>query len=144
MKVSAKTEYACIAMLELAAHFGSGEPVRVRRIAERHGVPPRFLVQILLQLKGAGLVASVRGAAGGYQLIKPPAEVSLGQVMEIIDGAPDENGPGTAASPDSPAVKALMHAWQDVRNVQREMLAGITFADLLERVKSRNEQMYHI
>ena len=55
-------------------------------IAERHDVPPRFLVQILLQLKGAGLVASVRGAAGGYQLLKPPQEISLGQVMEVIDG----------------------------------------------------------
>ena len=68
MRVSAKTEYACIAMLELAAQYGSAEPVRIRRIAERHDVPPRFLVQILLQLKGAGLVASVRGAAGGYHL----------------------------------------------------------------------------
>lgn len=144
MKVSAKTEYACIAMLELAAHFGSTEPVRVRRIAERHGVPPRFLVQILLQLKGAGLVASVRGAAGGYNLIKPPREVSLGQVMEIIDGTSEENGSGTNASPDSPAVAVLQHAWQDVNNVQRTMLAGITFAELLERVKSRDEQMYHI
>ena len=66
MKVSAKTEYACIAMLELAAQYGSNEPVRIRKIAERHDVPPRFLVQILLQLKGAGLVSSVRGAAGGY------------------------------------------------------------------------------
>jgi len=79
MKVSAKTEYACIAMLELAAHYGTGQPVRVRRIAERHEVPARFLVQILLQLKGAGLVASVRGAAGGYQLLKPPEQVTLGQ-----------------------------------------------------------------
>ncbi len=92
MKVSAKTEYACIAMLELAAQYGSNEPVRIRRIAERHDVPPRFLVQILLQLKGAGLVASVRGAAGGYHLIKTPQEISLGQVMEVIEGSSEENG----------------------------------------------------
>ena len=51
MKISAKTEYACIAMLELSSRYGSGEPVRIRKIAERHNVPPRFLVQILLQLK---------------------------------------------------------------------------------------------
>src|SRR5437868_6117456 len=63
VKVSAKTEYACIAMLELAASYGSGEPVRIRKIASEHGVPSRFLVQILLQLKGAGLVNSTRGAA---------------------------------------------------------------------------------
>ena len=84
VKVSAKTEYACIAMLELAASYGSGEPVRIRRIADEHGIPSRFLVQILLQLKGAGLVASTRGAAGGYQLTRPPGEISLATVMNVI------------------------------------------------------------
>ena len=64
MIVSAKTEYACIAVLELAARHGRGEPVRIRDIADAHGIPSRFLVQILLQLKTAGLVQSVRGAAG--------------------------------------------------------------------------------
>ncbi len=144
MKISAKTEYACIAMLELAAQYGSGDPVRVRRIAERHAVPPRFLVQILLQLKGAGLVASVRGAAGGYQLIKPPQEVSLGQVMEVIEGSSEENGHTSSASPDSPAVKVLMQTWQDVNHVEHDMLNKITLAELLERVKSQDEQMYYI
>ncbi len=144
MRVSAKTEYACIAMLELAAQYGSNEPVRIRRIAERHDVPPRFLVQILLQLKGAGLVASVRGAAGGYHLIKPPQEISLGQVMEVIEGSPDENGQTSSASPDSPAVKVLMHAWNEVSVVQRKMLESITLADLLERAKAQDEQTYHI
>jgi len=77
MKISAKTEYACIAMIELAAQYGRGEPLRIRKIAERHHIPPRFLVQILLQLKGAGLGASTRGAAGGYHLLKSPEQVSL-------------------------------------------------------------------
>ena len=144
MKISAKTEYACIAMLELALHYGSGEPVRIRRIAERHDVPPRFLVQILLQLKGAGLVNSVRGAAGGYQLIKPPGEVSLGHIMEVIDGARDENGQTTSASPDSPAVKVLTQAWNEVTAVERKMLSDVTLADLLERARAQDEQMYHI
>ena len=105
MRVSAKTEYACIAMLELAAQYGSNEPVRIRKIAERHDVPPRFLVQILLQLKGAGLVASVRGAAGGYHLIKPPQEVSLGQVMEVIEGSSEENGQTSMPRPTPPPSK---------------------------------------
>src|SRR3954452_14365815 len=68
MRVSAKAEYACIAMLELAANYGDSQPVRVKSIADHHGIPQRFLVQILLQLKGAGYVTSTRGAAGGYQL----------------------------------------------------------------------------
>lgn len=144
MRISAKTDYACIAMLELASQYQSGEPVRIRRIAQRHGVPPRFLVQILLQLKGAGLVASVRGAAGGYQLLKPPREISLGQVMELIDGAPDQGSPASAASPDSPAVRVLQQAWKEVAAVERKMLGEITLADLLDRAKEQGEQTYHI
>ena len=136
MKISAKTEYACIAMLELAARYGSDEPIRIRKIAERHGVPPRFLVQILLQLKGAGLVASIRGAAGGYRLIKKPSEVSLGQVMEIIDGrSKGGRGKVCSGSPDSPAVKVLLQAWQEVDAVQRDMLQKMSLAGLLERMK---------
>lgn len=144
MKISAKTEYACIAMLELASQYGSGEPVRIRRIAERHDVPPRFLVQILLQLKGAGLVASVRGAAGGYHLIKPPQEVSLGQVMDVINGFAQKDDQPSNASPDSPVVKVLLQAWQEVTSVQREMLNSMTLAELLERAKEQDEQMYYI
>jgi Rrf2 family protein len=145
MKISAKTEYACIAMLELSSRFGAGEPVRIRKIAERHDVPPRFLVQILLQLKGAGLVASTRGAAGGYHLLRTPESVSLGEVMDVIEGSNNGNGHiHSSASPDSPAVKALMRAWKDVSNVEREMLNGISFAQLLERAREEDEQMYYI
>jgi Rrf2 family protein len=144
MKISAKTEYACIAMLELSARFGSGEPVRIRKIAERHDVPPRFLVQILLQLKGAGLVVSTRGALGGYHLVRPPDEVSLGEVMRVIEGGPKPDGQTSSASPDSPAVKALMHAWHEVETAEREMLNAISFAKLLERARSHDDRMYHI
>jgi Rrf2 family protein len=144
MRISAKTEYACIAMLELASQNKSGEPVRIRKIAERHGVPPRFLVQILLQLKGAGLVTSVRGAAGGYQLLSPPEEISLGRVMEVIDGRFEEDNQNTNASPDSPIVKVLTQTWQEVAATQCRMLEAITLTDLLERAKETDEQMYHI
>jgi Rrf2 family protein len=144
MKISAKTEYACVAMLELASRYGSGEPVRIRKIAERHDVPPRFLVQILLQLKGAGLVASTRGAAGGYNLIRPPEQVSLGEVMQVIEGTGNGNGQACSASPDSPAVKVLMKAWQDVAAKEREMLNGISFAELLDRARQEDGQMYYI
>jgi Rrf2 family protein len=142
MKVSAKTEYACIAMLELSASFGSGEPVRIRKIAEDHGVPSRFLVQILLQLKGAGYVNSTRGAAGGYELIKPPDEISLLEVMNVIEG-PEALSPPNATA-DSPAGKVLHSCWQDVARVEREMLESITFAELIERTRKQHENMYYI
>ena len=144
MKISAKTEYACIAMLELASQYGSGEPVRIRRIAERHHVPPRFLVQILLQLKGAGLVSSVRGAGGGYRLIRPPEEVSLGQVMDVVNSSSEDALVATSASPDSPAVKVLTRTWREVNAAEREMLAGVSLAELLERAKGQDDKMYYI
>jgi Rrf2 family protein len=131
-------------MLELAAQYGSGEPVRIHKIAQRHDVPQRFLVQILLQLKGAGLVASVRGASGGYNLIKPPKEISLGQVMEVIEGSTEGSGQAGSASSDSPVVRVLGRAWKEVADVQRKMLHRVTLADLVERLKAEQEQMYHI
>lgn len=142
MKVSAKTEYACIAMLELAATYGSGEPVRIRSIAEEHDIPPRFLVQILLQLKGAGLVNSTRGAAGGYHLLRPPGELTLGEVMAVIEG-PNEATMTSSASPHSIAAKTLLNVWNEISAVERQMLQKITFTELLDRCK-REESMYYI
>lgn len=142
MKVSAKTEYACIAMLELAANFGSGEPVRIGSIADEHDIPPRFLVQILLQLKGAGLVNSTRGAAGGYHLLRAPGELTLGEVMAVIEG-PAEATLTSSASPHSIAAKTLGQVWNDITAIEREMLQKVTFAELLDRCK-REESMYYI
>jgi Rrf2 family protein len=142
MKVSAKTEYACLAMLELATHYGSGEPVRIRTIADEHGIPARFLVQILLQLKGAGFVSSTRGASGGYQLVKPPEEVSLGEVMAVIEG--QETEVASNADSRSPTAQVLVQAWREVDQVEREALRSITFADLVGRIERRTENMFYI
>jgi len=145
MKISAKTEYACIAILELASCYETGGPVQVRKIAERHAVPSRFLVQIMLQLKAAGLVASTRGAAGGYRLAVPPEEITLGQVMDIIEGnQPSETGFALSGSPDSAAVRVLAQTWQEVQEKEKEMLSSITFAELLERARQYESQMYYI
>jgi Rrf2 family cysteine metabolism transcriptional repressor len=142
MKVSAKTEYACLAMLELAAHYGSNEPVRIRTIAEEHNIPSRFLVQILLQLKGAGFVASTRGAAGGYQLVKPPEDISLGEVMAVIEGQ-DSEVTSTGLT-NSGTARVLIDAWRQVSQVQHDALYAITFGDLVKRIKRRAENMFYI
>ena len=143
MKVSAKTEYACLAMLELAARYGSGEPVRIRTIADEHGIPSRFLVQILLQLKGAGFVSSTRGASGGYQLVKPPQTISLGEVMAVIEGQESET-PGNATVARTPTTRVLGEAWRQIAKVERDMLHAITFGDLVQKIKRNTENMYYI
>jgi Rrf2 family protein len=142
MKVSAKTEYACLAMLELAAHYGSGEPVRIRAIANEHDIPSRFLVQILLQLKGAGFVTSTRGASGGYQLVKPPQDVSLGEVMAVFE---DQEQPTNGSnSIHSASAQVLAEAWHDVAKARHDALYEITFGDLVARIHRQSENMFHI
>src|SRR6516164_3966560 len=122
MRVSAKAEYACVAMLELAASHGDPQPVRVKTIADSHGIPQRFLVQILLQLKGAGLVGSVRGASGGYQLARPPEEISLADIVNAIDRTPPpaQRRPSpkrrTPAAPtESAGARALQWVWREIQ-----------------------------
>ncbi|MBC8351029.1 MAG: Rrf2 family transcriptional regulator [Planctomycetes bacterium] len=142
MNISAKIEYACIAVLELAARYDRGKPVRIRDIAETNGIPSRFLVQILLQLKSAGIVGSTRGASGGYQLVKPPGEITLAEVMSVSDG--QSSKPVTSVERESGASRTLMASWQNVAEVQREMLEAVTFADLVERAAEQSDNMYYI
>jgi Rrf2 family protein len=142
MRISAKTEYACIAMLELTVAYGAGEPVRIRNIADAHGIPSRFLVQILLQLKGAGYVMSTRGASGGYQLAKPPDEITLGEVMQVIDGQDEVIRSSTSG--DSASARVLVAAWNEVAETEREMLHALTFTELASRQRKTAENMYYI
>ena len=142
MIVSAKTEYACIAMLELAARHGRGEPVRIREIADAHGIPSRFLVQILLQLKAAGLVHSIRGAAGGYQLAREPDEITLLDVMTVVDAQLGQSA--TSATRNTATTRVLHRTWKEVAAKERELLEEVTFAGLVERLKGAPEGMYYI
>ena len=128
MQLSAKAEYACLAMLELAARFGDPRPVRLLDIADKHRIPQRFLVQILLQLKGAGLVHSTRGASGGYQLARPPEEISLADILGIV-----ERIDPPLLSPDaSTPVIALHGVWQRIHQARLDLLTSTKLADLVE------------
>lgn len=129
-------------MLELAIQNDSGQPVQVRRIAEAHGIPSRFLVQILLQLKGAGLVASTRGVSGGYRLAKDPREITLGQVMNVIDG--DSDRLSSSASVETLVSRVLLATWQETSDGLRQKLDSVTFADLAEKARGPAETMYFI
>lgn len=129
-------------MLELATRHESGEPVRIREIADSHGIPSRFLVQILLQLKAAGLVNSTRGAAGGYQLAREPGEISLGEVMSVVDS--QSGAIRSYAEHPTKTAQLLLDRWQEVARQERDMLSDITFADLVMQLKEQGEGMYYI
>jgi Rrf2 family cysteine metabolism transcriptional repressor len=143
MRVSAKAEYACSAMLELAANWTEQRPVRVKAIADAHDIPQRFLVQILLQLKGAGLVESIRGASGGYQLARPPEEISLAAVINAIDrGSLPRLGP--IAPSRSPVVAAVRGVWHQLQVSEQRLLTELTLAELVRRAYQNHALSYQI
>ncbi len=156
MRVSAKAEYACVAMLQLAASAQGPQPVRIKSIADATGVPLRFLVQILLQLKTSGLVGSVRGAAGGYQLARSPEAISLASIINAIDDqtrAPTSALDATRkASPQrgnshvapSPVAEALLGVWREIQAEEQRMLERLTLAELLRRTQVKDALIYQI
>ena len=133
MKVSAKAEYACLAIIALASRRMEDPPARIREIAERHGIPERYLVQILLQLKGAGLVNSTRGASGGYRLARPAAEMTLGEVLGAIDG-PSE----PSRTVNGPAVRRFGDRLGTRSGRRAAVLDQTSVAQLAERASPRD------
>jgi Rrf2 family protein len=124
-------------MLELAVRHEEPKPVRLSDIADKHGIPQRFLVQILLQLKGAGLIMSTRGAAGGYQLTRSPDEISLAHILSIIDRteplANHSTRPTARAEGElSHLVAALRGVWEEILQTRQAILEKTTLATLVE------------
>jgi Rrf2 family protein len=148
MRISAKAEYACTAMMELAAGYGEPKPMQVTAIA-RSGIPERFLVQVLLQLKKANLVASVRGASGGYQLTRAPDAITLADIINAIDDTnASREAPNSFLSRQrikpTPIVEVLLDVWREIREVEQKMLERITLAELLKRTREDNALTYQI
>ncbi len=132
MRVSTRGDYACRALLSLALHADAPGPTSVRDIAERTGLPQPYLEQILLALKGAGLVRSKRGVGGGYVLARDPATVTLGDVVSAVDGpivVGDFGEPHQAGACDHEGQCVLLAVWAEVGDHMRRLLDGITLAD---------------
>ena len=139
MKVSQKGLYALQAMMMLARHYQQGA-IKIREIAYEEALPEKFLELILLELKNARLVESVRGAKGGYQLRRAPADVNLGEIIRLIDGplAPfgDADQLRELIQRDLPQ-RALYQVFLDVRDAAARILEHTTLADLISDGRSR-------
>jgi len=129
MRLSAKADYALRASVELAS-LGEGH-VKAEALARAQSIPPRFLEQILLELKHAGIVASQRGAEGGYWLTRPPGEISLADVIRAVEG-PLANVRGVR--PEELAYEGAATALREVfialRANLRAVLEEVTLADV--------------
>ena len=132
MKVSTRGDYACRALLSLAMH-ADGTPTSVRDIADRTALPQPYLEQILLAVKGAGLVRSTRGVGGGYVLARDPSQITLAEIVSAVDG-PIEVGdfgrPHQNGACDHEGQCVLLAVWADVGEHMRQLLEGQTLADV--------------
>jgi Rrf2 family iron-sulfur cluster assembly transcriptional regulator len=133
VKVSTRGDYASRALLSLALHADETGPTSVRDIAERTGLPQPYLEQILLALKGAGLVRSKRGVGGGYVLARTPDTITLGDIVSAVDGPitlGDFGLPHQDGACDHEGQCVLLAIWNVVGEHMRRHLDALTLADI--------------
>ena len=129
MRVSAKADYAIRAMVELAT--ASKRPLKGERIAQAQQIPMKFLENILVDLRRAGLVASQRGAEGGYWLARPAAEITLADVIRAVDGPlASVRGRRSEELEYGGSAEPLREVWIAVRASLRSVLEAVTLANV--------------
>jgi Rrf2 family iron-sulfur cluster assembly transcriptional regulator len=133
VRVSTKGDYACRALLSLALHVDESGPTSVGDIARRTGLPQPYLEQILLALKGAGLVKSKRGVGGGYVLSRPIEEIRLSEILSAVDGPislGDFGEPHQDGSCDHEGQCVLLSIWKQAGELMRAHMEGFTLAEV--------------
>ncbi|MEY2959475.1 MAG: hypothetical protein RLZZ01_2043 [Actinomycetota bacterium] len=133
VRVSTRGDYACRALLSLALRTEELGPTSVRDIAERTGLPQPYLEQILLALKGAGLVRSKRGVGGGYVLARPPEDILLSDILSAVEGPivlGDFGEPHADGACDHEGQCVLLAIWKKAGEVMRGYLEGFTLAGI--------------
>ena len=147
MRLSTRARYGTRAMLELALSYGKG-PIPLREVAERQEISEKYLEHLIVSLRSAGLVKSVRGMHGGYLLAKPPFQIRLDEVVRVLEGsiAPVE-------CVDDPSLCHRVRfcvtrdIWAEMKEAMGAVLESTTLQDLLERQKEKEQSegtMYHI
>lgn len=145
VELSCKSEYALLALLELAVHYGDGEPLQIRQIAAEQNIPDRYLEQLLATLRRAGLVRSQRGARGGYLLSREPWKITLLDVVDCIEGS-DSRTP--EAGRETRAIEGLIvrEIWQEAGRAANAVLQKYSLQDLADQraAKRQLDIMYYI
>lgn len=142
MRISAKGDYGLRAVLDLALHYGQGH-VQSADIAARQDIPESYLVQLLNLLRKAGLVRSVRGPKGGHELAKRPEELTVGDVLSVLEGPIDLLGGGEDRSAHSVEQTVLRDVWKDVESAILGVVSSVTLDDLCRRYRSRRENFVY-
>jgi len=131
MRLTAKSEYGVLAAIDLACNYGDG-PVSAREIAERRSIPPRFLEQLFVPLRRAGLVSAVRGAKGGFVLTRTPAEITVLDIVEALEGSLSASvcDSERSSSCGNHASCAAAPVWARATAALRDVFADTTLAAL--------------
>ena len=137
VKLSVKVDYACRVLVQLARRHGREELAHIEELAKAEAVPANYLVQILSELRNGGLITSRRGKQGGYALARPAAEITLLDIVTLIEG--DVLELGVAA--DGQSGKRVAQAWREVRGVLEAKCREITLEKLAAKA---GEEMYYI
>jgi len=145
VRISAKGEYAIKAMLDLAMHRERGL-IPIQEIAARQTIPQRYLEQVLLSLKRAGLLTSKRGSTGGYHLTKAPEEITVGAVLRAVEGGSAFEAAAQGRR-NGGAGHELGELWDEISEAVSQVVDRLTFGDLVTRTLERRrtaKPMYHI
>lgn len=148
MKVSRKTEYALRALIRIAG-APPGAHVQVQELCREEKIPAKFLEQILLNLRNAGVLNSKRGVGGGYSLRRAASEISAGEVIRLMDGplapiacaSPNPHETCTCPDPNTCALRVLM---TDVRNELSRLLDNRTLDDIIKAAPSKGALVFEI
>jgi len=147
MKLSTKGQYGARAMVDLALHYGEG-PILLKDIAKRQQISGRYLEHVIVSLKVAGLVKSMRGARGGFSLAKPPFQIRLSEIIQIMEGSiamvECVDDPKVCSRADLCVTRDI---WAEMKKVMNGVLESTTLQDLIERQREKRKPeavMYYI
>jgi len=144
VELSCKSEYAILALLEMSAHYESGEPMQIRQIAAQQNIPDRYLEQLLATLRRGGIVKSQRGAKGGYFLTREPRKIKLFEILGCLEGLDVQTCEEDVnlKNVDSYVIEEI---WQEASQAANTVLQKYTLQDLCEKRDSRRQlDMYYI
>jgi len=143
LDLSAKVEYALLALLELAIHHNKKVPVTMSEITAKQAIPERYLEQILTQLRRAGLIQSQRGAKGGFVLTREPWQITLLEIVSLVEGERKEREESSSITLEK---TLILEVWEQANIASVEVLRRFTLQDLSNTREDRSQQnpMYYI
>jgi Rrf2 family transcriptional regulator, cysteine metabolism repressor len=148
VELSLKSEYAILALVELANHFELDQPLQIRHIASQQNIPDRYLEQLLATLRRNGLVKSQRGSKGGYILAREPWQINVLEIIQCMEGKDPimASGDRLTGLEETPTASVVRSMWRSAQTAAANVLKTCTLKDLCEQQKQYklSTAMYYI